>query len=88
MSTLLTERARLIALVMHRGSERLVIEHRANEAAEAGEPDDLYVYDRALDGNEQAWREALFLDLVRSYPEVERIIESWKAKVHVEVRST
>lgn len=88
MSSLFTERARLIALVMHRGSERMGIEYLANEAAEAGDPDHLQVCDQALDGDEGAWRAALFLDLVRTYPEVKGIMESWKTEVHVEVRST
>lgn len=82
-----TQRARLLALVLHRGSERLAVEHMADLAAEAGETDFLAVAEAALDGDELAWRETMFLEVIRHAPSLAEVAQAVKSEVHVEVRS-
>lgn len=81
-----TQRARLLALLMHRGSERLAIEELGGHAYESLDSPLLGLVLRALDGDEAAWRASLVADLVRQEPVLDGIMESVKTEVHVEVR--
>ena len=81
-----TQRARLLTLLLHRGSERLAIEDLADDAAEQGATDYVQVAEAALDGDEQAWRAALCMDLFRTHPTLAPVMLSFKTEVHVEVR--
>lgn len=82
----LTQRARLLALLLHRGSERLTIEHLADRAAEEGETDGVMLAEAALDDDEVAWRTMMWLESVRHVPAVASQVSGVKTEVHVEVR--
>lgn len=83
-----TQRARLLSLLLHRGSERLDIEQLANWAAELGETDFLQLAEAALDGDELAWRETMAVEVLRHAPSLIEHAVSTKSEVHVEVRSS
>lgn len=55
------QRGRLLALLLGRGVERLLVERLGDAAAEQGDPDVLAVVERALGGDESLWGEALYL---------------------------
>lgn len=85
--SLLAERARLLSLVLHRGSEWLDVARLQRGAAKHREPGVVELAERALGGDAQAWRACLVLAFLRQYPCLAPVMSDWKSESAVEVRA-